>query len=149
MISRVVCRFSCGAASAVATKLALHKYGCGRVEITYCDPGSEHSDNKRFLADCERWFGKSVIVLKSEKYADTWAVWNDVRFITSAKGAPCTGMLKREDCERSLMLDRPHIEPRHKPPAAPYWRRGRRLDMLAGLSGLYAASDECYFLVAL
>ncbi len=96
MISRVVCRFSCGAASAVATKLALHKYGCGRVEITYCDPGSEHSDNKRFLADCERWFGKSVIVLKSEKYADTWAVWNDVRFITSAKGAPCTGMLKRE-----------------------------------------------------
>lgn len=96
MINRVICRFSCGAASAVATKLALRKYGQDRVEITYCDPGSEHPDNKRFLIDCEQWFGKTVTVLRSEKYRDTWEVWNDVRFITSKDGAPCTGMLKRE-----------------------------------------------------
>lgn len=94
--ARVVCRFSCGAASAVATKLALGAYGPSRIEISYCDPGSEHPDNRRFLADCERWFGKSVTILKSEKYSDTWAVWRDRRFITSAKGAPCTGELKRE-----------------------------------------------------
>lgn len=93
---RIVCRFSCGAASAVATKLTLRKYGHERVEITYCDPGSEHPDNRRFLADCEHWFGKPATVLKSDKYADTWAVWEDVRFITSKDGAPCTGMLKRE-----------------------------------------------------
>ena len=92
---RIVCRFSCGAASAVATKLTLGKYGYECVEITYCDPGSEHPDNKRFLADCERWFGKSVTILKSGKYADTWAVWEDARFITSKDGAPCTGALKR------------------------------------------------------
>jgi 3'-phosphoadenosine 5'-phosphosulfate sulfotransferase (PAPS reductase)/FAD synthetase len=93
---RVISRFSCGAASAVATKLVLRKYGHDRVEITYSDPGSEHPDNKRFLADCEQWFGKKVIVLKSKKYADTWAVWQGERFIMSMKGAPCTGFLKRE-----------------------------------------------------
>lgn len=96
MEPRIICRFSCGAASAVATKLTLGKYDHERVEITYCDPGSEHPDNKRFLVDCERWFDKRVTVLKSDKYADTWAVWKDRRFITSNKGAPCTGELKRE-----------------------------------------------------
>ncbi|SHJ72428.1 hypothetical protein SAMN05444159_1325 [Bradyrhizobium lablabi] len=95
-LPRIVCRFSCGAASAVATKLALAKYGHERVEITYSDTGSEHPDNKRFLADCERWFGKSVTVIKSEKYADTWAVWEKERFIMSRQGAPCTAALKRE-----------------------------------------------------
>lgn len=93
---RIICRFSCGAASAVATKLALRKYGHDRVWITYCDPGSEHPDNKRFLADCEQWFGKPITTLKSEKYADTWAVWEGERFIASQHGAPCTGALKRE-----------------------------------------------------
>src|ERR1041385_1921736 len=92
MNARVICRFSCGAASAVATKLALRKYGHERVEITYCDPGSDHPDNKRFLADCEQWFGKPVTVFRSEKYVDTWAVWKGERFIVSRRGAPCTGL---------------------------------------------------------
>jgi len=94
--SRIICRFSCGAASAVATKLTLRKYDRERIIISYSDPGSEHPDNKRFLADCQRWFNHPITVLKSKKYADTWAVWNGVRFITSRKGAPCTGLLKRE-----------------------------------------------------
>jgi 3'-phosphoadenosine 5'-phosphosulfate sulfotransferase (PAPS reductase)/FAD synthetase len=46
---RVICRFSCGAASAVATKLAIEKYG--KVEIYYNDTGSEHEDNPRFMKD--------------------------------------------------------------------------------------------------
>lgn len=93
---RVVCRFSCGAASAVATKLALKKYGRERVAITYSDTGSEHPDNKRFLADCESWFGHSVTVLRSDDFRDTWDVWEKERFIASRFGAPCTGALKRE-----------------------------------------------------
>lgn len=95
MGARIVCRFSCGAASAVATKLTLSKYGRERVVITYSDPGSEHSDNKRFMTDCERWFDHPVIVLKSGKYDDTWAVWESEKFITSRHGAACTGLLKR------------------------------------------------------
>lgn len=93
-LPRVVCRFSCGAASAVATKLALAKYGA-RVVITNSDPGSEHPDNRRFLADCRKWFGVDVVELPKGKYADTWAVWEGERFITSHAGAPCTGFLKR------------------------------------------------------
>lgn len=96
MTARIVCRFSCGAASAVATKLALGKYGHDRVEITYSDTGSEHPDNARFMADCARWFNHTITVVKSTKYVDTWDVWEKERFITSKAGAPCTGLLKRE-----------------------------------------------------
>ena len=92
---RIVCRFSCGAASAVATKLTLAKYPRERVVITYSDPGSEHPDNKRFLADCQNWFGQEIITLRSDKYADTWAVFEGERFLRSREGAKCTGMLKR------------------------------------------------------
>lgn len=94
-MSRIVCRFSCGAASAVATKLAIAKYGRERVVITYCDPGSEHPDNPRFLADCERWFGHPITVLKSAEYADTWAIWDTRTFIMNRHGVDCTGLLKR------------------------------------------------------
>ena len=52
---RILAQFSCGAASAVATKLAIEKYG-DAVEIYYCDTGSEHPDNERFLQSCEVWF---------------------------------------------------------------------------------------------
>lgn len=94
-MSRTVCRFSCGAASAVATKLTLTKRDPHDVVITYSDPGSEHPDNRRFLKDCERWFGHPIVILKSDRFVDTWDVWRSERFIASAKGAPCTGLLKR------------------------------------------------------
>jgi 3'-phosphoadenosine 5'-phosphosulfate sulfotransferase (PAPS reductase)/FAD synthetase len=92
---RVVCWFSAGAASAVATKLALADYTDNEVQIIYTDPGSEHPDNKRFIADCEDWFGQSVIVLKSEKFADTWDVWAKRRYTAGIAGAPCTMQLKK------------------------------------------------------
>lgn len=92
---RVVAWFSCGAASAVATKLAIEKYG-DAVEVFYTDTGSEHPDNHRFLADCERWFGRKVTTLKSTKYANVWEVFEKQRFLCSPQGAPCTGAMKKE-----------------------------------------------------
>ena len=92
---RVICRFSCGAASAVATKLALGSYPPGSVDIYYNDTGSEHPDNKRFLADCEKWFGQPIITLRSKKFRNIWEVFENYRFLVSHKGAPCTGELKR------------------------------------------------------
>lgn len=92
---KVISWFSCGAASAVATKLAIAKYGA--VEIYYTDPGSEHPDNVRFRNECEAWFGQPVTVLRSEKYADTWAVWDSKQYLVDVKrGAPCTLELKRK-----------------------------------------------------
>lgn len=59
-----------------------------------CATGAEHPDNDRFQADCEIWFGRPVIILKSEEYADTWDVWTKRRYIAGIDGAPCTIELK-------------------------------------------------------
>jgi hypothetical protein len=50
--------FSCGAASAVAAKLAVEKYE-DACEVVYCDTmATEHPDNQRFFNDVERWIGQ-------------------------------------------------------------------------------------------
>jgi hypothetical protein len=55
---RIVSWFSCGTASAVNTKLVLAEYSTTHdVRIARCIVPEEHSDNDRFAADCERWFG--------------------------------------------------------------------------------------------
>jgi hypothetical protein len=65
---RIVAQFSCGAASAVATKLALAQHGDNCV-ILNAFLLEEHQDNRRFAADCERWFGRSITVLRDERVA--------------------------------------------------------------------------------
>jgi 3'-phosphoadenosine 5'-phosphosulfate sulfotransferase (PAPS reductase)/FAD synthetase len=91
---RVLARFSCGAASAVATKLAIKKYG-DAVEIYYNDTGSEHPDNTRFLQSCEVWFQRKINILRSDKYENIWDVFEKRKFLSSPAGAPCTSELKR------------------------------------------------------
>lgn len=94
-MSRIVCQFSCGAASAVATKLALAQYG-ERCVIVNAFLANEHEDNRRFLTDCEKWFGGGVIVMRDEKYgADVIEVFRRTRYIKGRYGASCTGRLKR------------------------------------------------------
>jgi hypothetical protein len=90
---RVVAWFSCGAASAVATKMSLAKYG--DVSICYTDPGGEHPDNARFIADCESWFGQKITVLRSAEYSDALEVCERHRFLSSPQGAPCTAAMKK------------------------------------------------------
>ena len=96
--ARIVCQFSCGAASAVATKLALAQYGATHdVQIINAFIKEEHSDNRRFLADCEEWFGRQVTVLRDEKYsASTIEIFRRKQFIKSRYGAACTTDLKRK-----------------------------------------------------
>ena len=85
--------FSCGAASAVAAKLTLAEHP--DATIYYTDPGSEHPDNMRFLADCEAWFDKPITVLRSNRYVDTWDVWNRRRYLVGHNGTLCTVELKK------------------------------------------------------
>ncbi len=92
-MTRTVCWFSCGAASAVATKLTLAEHPDALV--AYTDPGSEDPDNRRFLHDCETWFGNPVTILHSSKYTDTWDVWNKRRYINGHQGTLCTVELKK------------------------------------------------------
>lgn len=91
---KTICWFSCGAASAVATKLAIEKYG--HVEIYYTDTGIEHDDNPRFIADCEKWFGQKVNILKNPNYKDAIEVCEKRRYLSGHAGAPCTGAMKKE-----------------------------------------------------
>jgi hypothetical protein len=102
-MTRTVSWFSCGAASAVATKLSKPDV------IAYCDTGSEDYDNKRFMADCQVWFKKRITVLKNKKYKDTWALWEAVRYLAGVKGAPCTGALKVEPRIAFQLPDDVHI----------------------------------------
>ena len=93
-MARIVCHFSCGAASAVATKMTLDANHGKDIVIFYAETGAEDHDNARFLEDCQGWFGRSVTRLCSEKYKDTWDVWEKKRYISGVKGAPCTTELK-------------------------------------------------------
>lgn len=93
--SRVLVSFSCGAASAVAAKMAVDKY-CDRVEVIYCDTlAYEHTDNMRFLNDVSKWIGKAITILRSTKYTDIFDVYRKTGWLVGHAGARCTTELKR------------------------------------------------------
>jgi hypothetical protein len=80
----------------VAWKIAVERYG-DRVDAVNAFLSAEHDDNRRFLADCERYLGRTVTVLQDTKYdADPLKVWWKKRFIAGNKGAPCSKLLKGE-----------------------------------------------------
>jgi 3'-phosphoadenosine 5'-phosphosulfate sulfotransferase (PAPS reductase)/FAD synthetase len=93
---RVVCWFSCGGDSAVASHLTIEKYrGLKEVLLVYTDPGGEHPDNHRFLHDFEDKFGHKVIILKSKEWAGIDDVFERARYLRGPNGAKCTGVLKK------------------------------------------------------
>lgn len=92
--TRTVVWFSCGVTSAVAAKLAVQERQ--NVVVAYCDTGSEHPDNERFLRDVERWIGQEIIQLRSDKYKDIWDVFEQTRYLAGVAGARCTTELKKK-----------------------------------------------------
>lgn len=102
-MTRRIAHFSCGAASAVATKLSKPD------EIWYASTGSEDEDNARFLADCEKWFQQKIRIIKSEKFNSTWEVWESRRYIAGIAGAPCTSELKVLPQVKNQRADDIHI----------------------------------------
>jgi len=90
--------FSCGAASAVAAKLTLERYGeTHHVRIVNNPVREEDQDNLRFLRDVEKWLGRPIESATNPKYPDCSAitVWYDRRYMSGTKGAPCTTELKK------------------------------------------------------
>lgn len=93
-MSRILCQFSCGAPSAVAAKMTLANHPDAIILNAYL--AKEHPDNRRFLADCERWFDRKALVLRDEKYgADPVVVFHRRGWIKSRRGASCSSTLKR------------------------------------------------------
>lgn len=102
---RIVSHFSCGAASAVATKLALQEYGPSGFVILRAWLAKEDADNDRFAAECEEWFGHPIITVADWKYkADPHEVFRKHRFILHRGGAKCSQKLKRDVLD-SLVSD--------------------------------------------
>jgi 3'-phosphoadenosine 5'-phosphosulfate sulfotransferase (PAPS reductase)/FAD synthetase len=94
---RIVCWFSCGAASAVATKLAIADNNNKLpLIIVYTEVLEEHSDNKRFLADCEKWFGQEIIVLGNDFYDRSIYKVFEKNYMRTPHGSPCTRALKKQ-----------------------------------------------------
>ena len=106
---RCVVWFSCGAASAIAAKLAVQEYG-KRCVVVYCDTGGEHPSNKKFLKDIEGWIGQEIIILKNKKgYADHFDVFRKTKYLNGIKGARCTVELKKKCRFDFQMPDDVHV----------------------------------------
>lgn len=102
----IVSQFSCGAASAVATKLAIADHGIDNVRILNAFLAREDPDNRRFLSDCQTWFGKEIEVVADAKYgADPFEVFRRKRYIKGLAGAPCSACLKRDILEPAAGSD--------------------------------------------
>lgn len=92
----IVSWFSCGAASAVATKLAVEMYD--DVVVVNTPIREEHPDNLRFMTDVEEWVGQSIRLATNPKFPTNSAeeVWRKRKYMSGVKGAPCTSELKKE-----------------------------------------------------
>ena len=85
--------FSCGVASAVATKLLLQSYP--DVRIIYIHLDGESSDNIRFLNDCVNWFNHPIEIIKPTYAKSHFEVVEKQKTVNTPYGAPCTLYLKK------------------------------------------------------
>lgn len=111
-LPRVIAWFSCGAASAVAAKMAIEKYGPlgHEVEVVYCDTSAnEHPDNIRFSVDVSMWVGRPITLIGSEKYKTIEDVFEARKYISGPAGAPCTTELKKVPRFKYQRADDIHI----------------------------------------
>jgi hypothetical protein len=91
--------FSCGAASAVAAKKTIERYGKDNTIRVINNPVKEEdADNMRFLKDVEKWLGVDIEFAVNPKYPNCSAVevWNKRQYMAGNGGAPCTLELKKE-----------------------------------------------------
>lgn len=89
---RTLVWFSCGSASFACLWMLRNEHN---LVVAYCDTGSEHPDNKRFLLDAELACKVKVNILKSDKYADHFDVCEKTKYINGSGGARCTVELKK------------------------------------------------------
>lgn len=95
----IVVWFSCGAASAVALRETVIRYGeTHRVRAVNNFVKEEDQDNRRFLTDVSEWVGVEVEQAINPKYptGSCVDVWEDRQYMSGVAGAPCTLELKKQ-----------------------------------------------------
>lgn len=103
--------FSCGAASAVAAKKTIEKYGKDNTILIVNNPVDEEGrDNRRFLWDVESWLQHRIYFACNSTIGTTSAVdvWERRKYMSGVKGAPCTVELKKK--ARQEFESRHHID---------------------------------------
>lgn len=91
--------FSCGAASAVAAKKTVERYGStATIRVLNNPVREEDEDNRRFLYDVEHWLGVRIETVLNSNWPDASAeqVWEKRRGMSFPNGAPCTTELKKK-----------------------------------------------------
>ncbi|MGD1959126.1 MAG: phosphoadenosine phosphosulfate reductase family protein [Fulvivirga sp.] len=87
--------WSAGVTSAVACKIALEQYD--NVKLYYIETGAAHSDNQRFLKECQDWYDHEIITAQNRKgYMSPLDVALKERYINGPEGAKCTQVLKKD-----------------------------------------------------
>ena len=102
--------FSCGAASAVAAKKTIEMYGKKALIRVINNPvAEEDADNRRFLADVEKWLGVEIEIATNPKYKSNSCVevWEARKFMSGVSGAPCTIELKKMARQKREEENRP------------------------------------------
>lgn len=90
--------FSCGAASAVAAKLTIDRFGATHdIRVVNNPVAEEDPDNLRFAADVAAWLGVDIERAINPKWPTCSCedVWEKERFMSGVAGAPCTRALKK------------------------------------------------------
>lgn len=101
--------FSCGAASAVAAKKTIELYGAANVRVVNNPVIEEDADNLRFLKDVQHWLGVEIEEARNDQYPNASAVevWDDRRFMSGPRGAPCTVELKKRARQQWEAVNKP------------------------------------------
>jgi len=88
--------FSCGAASAVALKKTIERYPDCTILALNNYIKEEDKDNRRFLRDVSEWVGLEIQDVRNPLYPNGSCVevWENRKFMSGVKGAPCTMELK-------------------------------------------------------
>ncbi|QDP67893.1 MAG: putative uncharacterized nin region protein [Prokaryotic dsDNA virus sp.] len=151
----IVVWFSCGAASAVAAKKTIERYGSTHnIRVVNNPIAEEDADNVRFLKDVEAWLNLPIEFATHPKYPDARCVdvWEDRKFMSSPYGAPCTTTLKKE-ARQHWEKDNPHdfivlgftVEEKHRHERFALTERDNILPVLieAGIS-----KQDCYQIIS-
>jgi hypothetical protein len=96
----VVAWWSGGITSAVTCKLCIDWFGVENVRIVFIDTKNEDDDTYRFLAECEKWYGKVIETISNVEFKTIQDVWYKSLSLNVATGAKCSQMLKRLVRER-------------------------------------------------
>lgn len=106
----IVVWFSCGAASAVAARETIRRYGdIASIVIVNSPIKEEDSDNRRFLRDVMEWLGVPILEAVNPEYphCSIELTWEQRKAMSFPKGAPCTVHLKKQARQNWERLHRP------------------------------------------